>query len=195
MQAIYREGPLFPKLLKPRRVGCRISDGVLNIPVPKIILDQPRVRSLVRQSEPACVPKHMGMSGQGKVCHLPIAPDRHPCRLAAQRPAPLTHKEGVRVGLHLRPIREPRLNGPQLVRAEWVRRGQAFLEPRHVQDAAFGVHLGKDQAASLRHAQPMPEHEEQEAPVAGLVPGPLGGGKELLDFVAGEVFSFLHHFV
>lgn len=64
-----------------------------------------------------------------------------------------------------------------------------------MQDAAFGVHLGENQAASLGHPQPMPEHEQQKAPIAGFVPGAFGGGQELFDFVASEVFSFLHCFV
>lgn len=71
-------------------------------------------------------------------------------------------------------------------------RGQAPFEPHHVQNATFGVHLGEDKAASLGHPQAVAEHEEQKAPVAGLVPGPLDGGKDLFDLVAGEVFSFVH---
>jgi len=72
---------------------------------------------------------------------------------------------------------------------------EALFEPGDVQDAAFGVHLGENQPAGFGDTQPMAEHEKQQAPVAGLVPGPLGGGKELLDLVAGEVFSFFHRFV
>ena len=64
-----------------------------------------------------------------------------------------------------------------------------------MQDAAFGVHLGENQAAGLGNPQPMPEHEEEKAPVAGLVPCAFGGGNELLDLSGNEVFSFLHHFV
>ena len=63
-----------------------------------------------------------------------------------------------------------------------------------MQDAAFGVHLREDQAASLGDAQAVAEHEEQKAPVPGLVPRSLGGGEELFDLVAGQVFSFVHCF-
>ena len=72
---------------------------------------------------------------------------------------------------------------------------------------AFGIHLVKFQPASLRHAQTMPEHEEQQAAVAGLVPASLGRLDQPLDLAPGEVlpvavvlprvsaFAPVHHFV
>lgn len=39
---------------------------------------------------------------------------------------------------------------------------------------AFRVHLGKFESVRLRHAQTVPEHEKQKAPVAGGVPVALG---------------------
>ena len=41
----------------------------------------------------------------------------------------------------------------------------------------------------------MPEHQKQEAPVAGGVAGALGGSDKLLDFGRNKVFSVAHHFV
>jgi hypothetical protein len=41
----------------------------------------------------------------------------------------------------------------------------------------------------------MAKHEEQKAPVAGFIPGPIGGGKKSVHLKAGEVFSVIHHFV
>lgn len=89
----YLKRKLPPKLFKPRRVGGCVSHGVLNVPVSKIVLDQARVRALVGQGEPAGVPQHVRMSGQGKGCHFSIALDRNPGGFTAQRPAPLTHKK------------------------------------------------------------------------------------------------------
>src|SRR5688572_6568648 len=44
-----KRAALPPQPLKPRRIGRRISDGVLNIPVPQIILNEPGIRALIRQ--------------------------------------------------------------------------------------------------------------------------------------------------
>jgi hypothetical protein len=35
--------------------------------------------------------------------------------------------------------------------------------------------------------------QEQPAPVGGFVAGSFGGGKELVHFMAGEVFSVVYH--
>src|ERR1700733_9612735 len=76
-----------------------------------------------------------------------------------------------------------------------------------MQHAAFGVHLIEFHAAGLRHAQAMPEHEQQKATVAGLVPPALGRLDQPLNLAPGEVlpvavrpacapvFSPVHHFV
>ena len=64
-----------------------------------------------------------------------------------------------------------------------------------MQDAAFNVHLGHFQAADLGHSQRVPEHEQEQAPVAGLVPAAPGGGNQAADFGQNEVFSVVHHFV
>ena len=48
------------------------------------------------------------------------------------------------------------------------------LQPGDVQDAALGVHLVKFHPAGFRDAEAMPEHQEQQATVAGLVPAALG---------------------
>jgi hypothetical protein len=73
-----------------------------------------------------------------------------------------------------------------------------------VQDAAFGVHLLELQAASLRHAEAVAEHQQQSRASLRL---PLGGGDQLVHLKAGEVlalvvkngrfsgFAPLHHFV
>jgi len=40
-----------PQFLEPRRIGGGVTDGVLNVPVSEIILNQPRVRTLIGQGE------------------------------------------------------------------------------------------------------------------------------------------------
>jgi hypothetical protein len=49
------------------------------------------------------------------------------------------------------------------------------------------------QASDTRQA--VPEHQEQQAPVAGRVAAAFGDFHELLDFGGNEVFAVAHHFV
>ena len=58
-----------------------------------------------------------------------------------------------------------------------------------MQHAAFRVHLVEFHPAGLRHAQAMPEHQEQQATVAGLVPAALGRLNQPFNLAAGEVLS------
>jgi len=55
-----------PEILKPRRVGGRVLNGVLNVPVSKIVLHEPRIRALVGQCEAARVAQHVRMGKQGQ---------------------------------------------------------------------------------------------------------------------------------
>ena len=52
--------------------------------------------------------------------------------------------------------------------------GNPALQPGHMQYAAFGVHLVDFHPVSLRYALGMPEHQEQQATVAHLIPVILG---------------------
>ena len=53
------KAPCLPKPLKPFRIQRRIPDGILNLPVPKVILNEPKITPLVREVIPASVPELM----------------------------------------------------------------------------------------------------------------------------------------
>src|SRR5262245_59947851 len=74
------EPSLPPQLFKPPRIGCRIHDGVLNIPVAEIILNEPRIRASIRQSEATGMAQHVRVGGQGKARTLAIGADCQPRR-------------------------------------------------------------------------------------------------------------------
>src|SRR5712691_4467427 len=52
----------------------------------------------------------------------------------------------------------------------------------------------KYQAAGLRHAQAMPEHQQQQTAVAGLVASAIDSRYELIDFGRNQVFAVAHRF-
>src|SRR5208283_866721 len=56
-----------------------------------------------------------------------------------------------------------------------------------MQHAAFGVHLVEFHPAGLRHAQSMPEHQEQQATVAHLVPAVLSRFHQPFNLARGEM--------
>jgi hypothetical protein len=114
-----------PQPLKPCRVGGSVPDGVLNIPMPQVVLDEPRVRALVGEGVAAGVAEHVGMGFDGQACESAIVADHHPGGLAVQRPAPFTHEESVGVGLHPGAVGQPCFDGAYLVVAQGVRGGQA----------------------------------------------------------------------
>jgi hypothetical protein len=56
-----------------------------------------------------------------------------------------------------------------------------------MQNPAFGINLIQLQLADLRYAESMPEHEEEQTPVAGLVPAALSRLDQPGNFAPGEV--------
>jgi hypothetical protein len=64
-----------PKLLKPRRIGRRVNDGVPDVAMPKVVLDQARV------------------GGQSQPGQVPIFADRKPGGAPVEGLALLAHKK------------------------------------------------------------------------------------------------------
>jgi hypothetical protein len=60
-----------------------------------------------------------------------------------------------------------------------------------MQNTAINVHLIELQPAGFRDAQPVPEHQEQKATVAGLVAAAPDGFKETFNLAPGEVLRSL----
>src|SRR5271166_1941600 len=56
-----------------------------------------------------------------------------------------------------------------------------------MQHAAFGIYLVQFHAAGLGHAQAMPEHQEQQATVAHLVPAVLSRFHQPFNLARGEM--------
>ena len=110
-----KRSALPPQPLKPRRIGRRVADGMLNIPMSQIILNEPRICALIRQGKAAGVTQHVRVCFNRQACALAIGADRQPYGLAAERRAPFADKEYVRIGLHLGPHRQPGLDRPQFV--------------------------------------------------------------------------------
>src|SRR5262249_36522911 len=64
-----------PKVLEP--VGCHfgVSDRVLDVPVPEVVLQRPRVVAIVGELEPTGMAKHVRVDGEWHLGGLPEALD------------------------------------------------------------------------------------------------------------------------
>jgi len=57
---------LTPQLLKPCGIGSGVANGVLNVAVPEIGLNEPNVRRLIGESKAAGMAQHVGMNNNWK---------------------------------------------------------------------------------------------------------------------------------
>ena len=188
-------GGLPPQLLEPCRIGGGVADGVLDVAVAEVVLDQPGVRALVGQGVAAGVAQHVRVGGQGQPGPLAAPAHRQPRGLAAQGAAPLADEKGVRRGLHRLPRLQPRLDRPDFLRAQRLGRGQPFLQPQHMHHPILHVDLGQLQAARLRHPQAVAERQQQQAAVAGGVAAALGGREQPLHLRRHQIVAFEHRTV
>ena len=63
-----------PQLFKPPRVGGGVQHRMLDTAMPQVVLDEPGIRALVRQSEPAGVTEHVRMNLDAKPRQLAVGP-------------------------------------------------------------------------------------------------------------------------
>ena len=177
---------LSPEPFKPCRIRRRVHDGVLNVPVPKIVLNEPRVCPLIGQGEAASVAEHVRVGGQGEA-----RPARHSCGSPAMRSC---GSSGLRRSLTkkasgLGSIFARSLSHVLIIFSSSLRSG-CVVESPFFRRCTCSTRLSmstcdKLKAGRLRHAQTVPKHQEQKATVAGLVPAALGGGYELVHLVRG----------
>jgi hypothetical protein len=76
-------------MLESRRREFRVPDRVLDILVPEVGLQRPGIDALVRQVEPARVPKHVGMDRKGELGGNAKPPDQLAESGGGERCAPL----------------------------------------------------------------------------------------------------------
>ena len=55
VQRLMLQSGLAPQLFEPRRIRCRVANGVLNVAVAQVVLNQPLVGPLIGQDEAATV--------------------------------------------------------------------------------------------------------------------------------------------
>ena len=61
-----------PQLLKPCRICGVVADGMLNVAMPQIVLNEPDIRTLIGESNTAGMAQRVGMYGNGKAGLLSI---------------------------------------------------------------------------------------------------------------------------
>jgi len=115
---------LLPKPLEPRRVGSGVLDGMLDLAMPEIILNEPRVRALVGKGKAASMPQHVGMGAKGQGSGAAVFLHQRVDGRAMQGLALLADEERVNTGgrLHSVAFFQPCIDGLDLVEAQRVGR-------------------------------------------------------------------------
>ena len=106
-----------PQLLEPRRVSGGVANGVLNVAVPEIVLNEAGVCALVGEGKSAGMAQHVGMNGHRELGLLTVFAQGQVDGRAVQGLALLTEKERPSSGLIESPsqVSSPRLRPLGLV--------------------------------------------------------------------------------
>jgi hypothetical protein len=98
-------------------IGVRggVLDGVLNIPMPKKILNEPRIRSLVGQGKAASVTQHVRVGNEGQGSDNAVRLQKQIDRRPMQRAALLTDKKALTGWFHPNAFFQPCADGAELV--------------------------------------------------------------------------------
>ena len=145
--------------------------GVLDVPVPEVVLNRPGVVALVRELEAAGVAEHVRVDRKAEPRGSTRPRDDLTNGRIGQRPPSLRGEDVGRrwiVALHA-----PK--GPELGATERVRRRHAVLEPCDVHEALAQVELIPTQRDQLADAEAMPIAEQDERRVAVAMPAGAAG--------------------
>ncbi len=177
---------VFPKGLEALRAKLGVAHCVRDVPMPEVLLDRSGVVPLIGELVAGRVPEHVRMDREGEFRALAGARDQLPCRRRRHRSAALRHEQVGR----LRILTAELTQRPELGPADRMRRGQAVLKSRDVDQAGLQVDLLPAHRDELRHPKRMPVGEKNERPIARPVAAHLGGGlQELLDLRRRQVLA------
>src|SRR5262245_14260381 len=144
---------VLPEVAEARWRKLGISNRVLDVLVPEIMLQSPRVVTVIGEFEAAGVAEHVGMDGEWHLRRLP-EPRNHPAEgNRAHGRSPLA-QEQVTAWLLLA---LKSTQGAQFGAGERVDRGYAALEPGNVQSGMGKIDLLPAEGAQLGRSQAVPE--------------------------------------
>ena len=158
---LFLEFKLPPQLLKPCGIGSGVANGVLNVAVPEIALNQAGVRTLIGKSKGAGMAQHVGMDGHRELGFLAEFAQGEAYAVERCRGFRCSLRKNVRSGAFMR-VRSTsqalmaRISSPL---SGWVVESPP-LEAGDVEDAALDVRLLQHQAAGLGEPEPMPKHQQ-----------------------------------
>jgi len=110
-----------PQLLEPGGVARGVFDGVLNVAMSEIILNEPRGSALVGECKAARVAQHVRMGPEGQGGGLAVCLQSQIDRGRVQRRPLLADKEALGGRLHPGALFQPRADGPEFIAARGLR--------------------------------------------------------------------------
>jgi hypothetical protein len=127
-----------PEVLEPRRRHFGVADCMLDIAMPEVGLQRPRVVSPVGERVAACAPEHVRVVFEPQLRFGACTLDRAGKPRRGERRSALRGENERRLGLLLA-LEPPQ--GAQLVPEHGVRAGSALLDPADMQGARSEVDL------------------------------------------------------
>src|SRR5262249_19806885 len=173
-----------PKIFEPVGRHFGVPDRVLNVLVPKVVLQGPGVVAIICELEPTGVAKHVWVDGEWHLGGLPEALDE-PVETDGTDWPPSLGNEYVGVS---RVIAAKLAQRPHLVTANRVHAGNPILDTVNVQAALGELDLLPLQVADLRGPQAVAigdqDHGRVAMPIAAMLAGAV---HQPLDLALGEV--------
>src|SRR6516165_8616176 len=173
-----------PKVFEPVGRHFGIPDRVLNVLVPKVVLQGPRVVAIIGQLEPAGMAQHVGVDREWHLRGFPEALDK-PVETDGTDWAAALGNEHVGV---LRVIPSYFTQSPHLVTADRMYAGNPVLDTVNVQAALGQLDLLPLQVADLRCPQTVAIGDQDHGRVAMPIAAVLARAvHQSLDLAFGEV--------
>ena len=124
---VYSTRELPPQPLETRRVRGGVAHGVLNVPVPQIVLNEADVCALVGEGKAAGMAKQVGMDGDRELGLLAVFAQGQVVGRAVQGLELLTEEERPPWGFQARALHQPGLDGADLAAVQGMGGGEAPL--------------------------------------------------------------------
>lgn len=106
--------------------------------------------SLVGQDEAAGVPELVRVGPQFQPGQIAAFADHKPGGAPVQKLSLLAYRKRSTGRLHPRALGGPRLDKPEFLRVQGMRRGESFFKTRHLQDPASTRDISNEQASDTR---------------------------------------------
>src|SRR5450759_1829865 len=133
----YADASILPKPFEPLGTQFRIAHGVCDVAMAEVLLDRARIVTVIGEFVARRVPQHVRVDREGEFRALAGASEQLSHRRRRQRSTELTDKQIRRARIVTAQLAQRAELGP----SDRMRRRQAVLQSRDMQEASLQIHL------------------------------------------------------